>query len=413
MTCTNCGSNSPCSCSQQRACDTICSCGNPSCGGDCGCGTPLPATPTPFYACAPVCPESHTQTLVVQNFYYDIAAQNTWNIPNCGETAVLFVPGLKSIAIGAYIWSSEFGYLEVTAFNASTNQLTVKNNCNAGNAGPGTNVPACSKFTVSDPPADNSETTDSCVAIDFTAPADTVCIPITLTNLDSIQVSDEIQIGAGRYRVQSIDGPNIITICNDGLGLVAGTAVIAQDPAGNYQYCITLVSTCCARIEEEFGGDLTPCSNFENLVVTQNEGEFIPGAETIGDTETGNTSSIVVEFDNTSECRTMKGTLTVTFGFTLGYLGTTGINTVSIAISESVDGGLPGAAYVVEEGWAGDPGIAVALARTYVFTREFTVTPGISTTFAYQGSVSLSATGDGEVVFSQVSMHVTGMAVAA
>lgn len=416
--CTNCGSNSPCSCSQQvqtsvgRTCVTSCGCGNPSCCGTCGCNTALPASPLPFYACAPACPENHKQTVVVQNFYYDIAAQNTWNVPDCGETAVLYVPGIKSIAIGAYIWSSEFGYFEVTAFDSSSNQVTVINNCNEDNAAAGTNVPACSKFTVSDPPQEDTPTSDSCVAIDFTAPAVGVCIPITLTNLDSIQASDLIQIGAGRYRVASIDGPDVITICNDGLGLVAGTAVIARDPAGNYQYCITVVSTCCERLQEEFGGDLTPCSNFENKVISVFDTAPEETSVTINNPNTTHDSPVItLALQNESTCRDMKATVTVTYYFSSAFLGTTGFNTVTYSLFEVVDAVPPAVVQTGRDGWGGNLDNA-ALYRNFSYTTVVDIPAATTVTLSYFVRFLLVATDDGSALYTKINLNGNALGVA-
>lgn len=422
MSCTNCGSSSPCSCSQQintavgRTCVTSCGCGNSSCSG-CGCNAAIPATPLPFYACAPVCPENHKQTVVVQNFYYDIAAQNTWNVPTCGATAVLYVPGVKSIAIGAYIWSSEFGYFEVTAFDASSNQVTVKNNCNEDNAAPGTNVPACSKFTVTDPPQEDSPTSSTCIAVDFTAPpvvpAVGSCIPITLTDLDSIQVADLIQIGAGRYRVESIDGPDTITICNDGLGLVPGTAVIALNGAGDYQYCITVVSTCCERILDEFGGDLTPCSDFENDLSNPDvTGDLVAGPTTIGDGEFLDSDSIVLSFENESTCRTMQGIVAVSTKFELAEDGTSGTNILTFSLLQSINGAPPTTVYTNTDAWAAAAVAQNSYARDFNYPTTVAVAAGTTVTLAYTFRIALQASGDGEAIISNLLIRGVGLGVA-
>ncbi len=249
MSCSNCGSQTPCSCSQQV--QRNCSCGNSACGGGCGCNSPLPATPLPFYACAPACPENHKQTIVRQQFYYDIAAQNTWNVPECGGTAVLSVPGLVSINIGTYIRNKVYGYFEVVAFDASSQQITVENHCNAGNAATGTTVPACTTFGLDGPPCECVDSSQVCVAIDFTAPANGACVDITLTSTTGLTASDTVEIGSGFYFLQAIKPNDVVTICNHGQGITPGTPVIARDVNGNYQYCLSIISqNSCDRAAE-------------------------------------------------------------------------------------------------------------------------------------------------------------------
>jgi len=247
MTCSTCGSNLPCPCSQQFQTGVGRTCIDP-CGIQAGCNPnsccqpSLPAAPVPFYACVPNCPENHTQTFVQQQFYFDVSAQNSWNIPACGTTAILVVPGLKSINVGSYIWDATYGFFEVTAFDITTGQLTVLNHCNAGNAAVGTTVPACTLFTITVPPCDCGDSSQVCVAIDFTAPEVDDCIDITLTATTGLTASDTVQIGTGFYFVDAIKPNNIITICNKGNGITPGTPVIAKDINGGYQYCLSVIS---------------------------------------------------------------------------------------------------------------------------------------------------------------------------
>lgn len=260
MSCQVCGSTTPCNCSS-GACVTGCGCGNPTCCGNCGCNSPLPATPLPFYACTPVCTESHTQRVVLQQFYTTINIQSTWNVPVCGEEATVFVGGLKSANPGSYIWNAEYGYFEIVSFDSSTGQLVIKNNCNEGNAAAGTNVPACTEFNVTVPPCECPDDTDICVAIDFTAPEVGNCVDITLTTTQGVTASDTVEIGTGQYFVDAIKPNDIITICNQGFGITPGTPVIAQDVNGNYQYCLQIISTNPCDREEESEGPLIICNS--------------------------------------------------------------------------------------------------------------------------------------------------------
>lgn len=231
MSCTVCGSTTSCQCS--TTCNSGASC----------CPTSIPASPLPYYACAPACPESHSQRLVLQQFYSTISIQNSWNVPDCGEQATLVSVGLKSANPGSYIWNSEYGYFEIVSFDASTGQLVIQNNCNEGNAAAGTNVPACTEFNVTVPPCECPEDNEICVAIDFTAPAVGNCVDITLTTTQGLTASDTVQIGSGFYFLDAIKPNNVVTICNTGQGIAAGTPVIAVDANGNYQYCLGIIST--------------------------------------------------------------------------------------------------------------------------------------------------------------------------
>lgn len=416
MSCTNCGSNLPCGCSQQvqtgvgRTC--VDPCGVPAgCNPNQCCSPSLPGSPIPFYACTPSCPESHTQTLVQQQFYFDISAVNTWNVPTCGNTAVLAVPGIKSINIGSYIWDSEFGYFEVTAFDVTTGQITVVNHCNEDNAAPGTSVPACTLFTVTDPPPPDTPTTDTCVAIDFTAPSVCpdvgCCINITLTNLGAISAGDSIQIGAGRYSVDSIVSSEVITICNDlGLGLVPGTPVIALDAAGNYQYCITIAQSCCSQIEEEFPDGLTPCSDFENdrfgsSVATNAQDFNVPGSTTVNSTAT------TVVIANESSCRAMSALINAVAH--IDNVSTTDIN-MDYDLQEQVDGG----GYVtLKSGTLVITGF-VRIPIDVSYSTVITVAAGASTTYNYRINITNNLGGsppDVECFSVNVTTSVLGIAV--
>jgi len=234
MGCTVCGSSS-----------SSCSCASAS---SAGCCAPVPATPTPYYQCASPCEQDHTKKIVIQQFYTTIKVDNSWNVPACGESAVLSVAGLKSVEIGGFVWNSEYGYFEITAFNAATGEITVINNCTEGNAAAGTNVPACTDFIVTAPPCECGEDTDVCVAIDFTAPDVDDCIDITLTGTNGLTAGDTVQIGSGFYLLSEIKPNNIVTICNQGDGITPGTPVIAKDANDNYQYCLSIISVNpCSR----------------------------------------------------------------------------------------------------------------------------------------------------------------------
>lgn len=273
MSCTTCGSNVNCNCSQP-ACNTVptCNTGYANVGSGCcgtgsvvGCCSPtVQAAPIPYYSCAPACPEDHTQKIVINKFAADVKVTSSWNVPVCGESATVTIPGLTAITIGSYLWNPSYGYFEVTSFNAGTQQVTLVNRCTDGNATAGTSVAACTEFTVTDPPVDISTQSGVCVAVDFTAPpvCDAVgcCIDITVTTVNGLVSGGTVQIGTGFYQVSAVKPNDVITICNQGDGILPGTAVIAQDASGNYNYCLTILSSNPCEADEVDAASLVGCS---------------------------------------------------------------------------------------------------------------------------------------------------------
>src|SRR5688572_14967772 len=71
---------------------------------------------------------------------------NVWQVPACDGTAGVLFPCMTSALIGAYIYNPLYGYFLITAFNSSTNVVTVQNTCIEGNAAAGTSVPSGSSF---------------------------------------------------------------------------------------------------------------------------------------------------------------------------------------------------------------------------------------------------------------------------
>jgi len=73
-------------------------------------------------------------------------------MPACDATVIAETNGIFNVAVGSYVWSPTYGFLEVTAYNTSTFQVTLKNNCNEGNAAPGATIVADSSFFLTPPP---------------------------------------------------------------------------------------------------------------------------------------------------------------------------------------------------------------------------------------------------------------------
>lgn len=259
----NCGCKGPCncgSCGSTKIVNTGCCGSQPK--QQC-CSPVLPCTLTPFFAQSPTCQEDNVQNIIYEQFRAELTIANSWNIPDCGGSAVLSVSGLRGLLIGSYLWNGSYGYFQVIGFNAATNQVTIQNNCNDGNAEVGTQVPACSEFVVVDPPSTSGGTTPTLfpyVAIDFTAPAVSACIDITVTTVNGLAVGKNVQIGSGIYRLASIPSSTIINICNDGTGITPGTPVIAQNAQGQFQYPIVLIDTNPCTNDAATQGALIVCN---------------------------------------------------------------------------------------------------------------------------------------------------------
>lgn len=105
-------------------------CGSSKCGGSCGC------------SCSSECTEICTA----------LEVSNSWNVPSCGNQAVLSVPGAYNVLIGSYIWNPTYGWFKITAFDSVNRQITVLNECLSANATPGTVVPSDTIFVFGAPP---------------------------------------------------------------------------------------------------------------------------------------------------------------------------------------------------------------------------------------------------------------------
>jgi hypothetical protein len=211
----------------------------------------------------PACQESHCQQILINTYPLAVKVANPWNVPACDETAILIIPDATQALVGSYLWNPIYGYFEITGFNSTTKQLTVINNCNAGNATEGTAVPECALFVVTDEPSESSgpSSTYPYVAIDFTAPANGDCLLITVTNVNGLVTGKNITIGTGTYRISAINSATTITICNDGTGITPGTSVIAKNGAGQYQYPITLVDSNPCTNPEVTTGSVVVCKD--------------------------------------------------------------------------------------------------------------------------------------------------------
>lgn len=230
------------------------------------CGNVAPPTPLNCNTgCGSGCLEPHAQQIIVNSFSAVLKTANSWNVPDCGGSAIIQVNGLKAIGIGSYLFNASYGFYEIVGFNSDNSTITIQNNCTDGNSTVGTQIPACAEFTVVGPPLDSSgggqPSLYPYVAIDFTAPNVSTCLLITVTTINGLQVGKNVQIGSGTYRVASVNGNNTIQICNDGFGITPGTSVIAKNATGNYQYPVVIIDANPCTADTVTSGAILVCSS--------------------------------------------------------------------------------------------------------------------------------------------------------
>lgn len=126
--------------------DNNCSAANSSCG----CGNS--GTSSPYYNQAGSIQETHCQSTTVQQYAAALSTGSAFVMPTCNHEAIINFPGLTRIQVGSYLWNATYGYLLITGFDPVSGDVTVMNECQAGNAAPGTTILRCTLFTVTGPP---------------------------------------------------------------------------------------------------------------------------------------------------------------------------------------------------------------------------------------------------------------------
>lgn len=364
MACSGCGNVNCNGCSGSNVMGsgvilTPVECSTRPCSPSDSCSKPSPASPSPYYNCTPTCQEDHCQQVNVFNYQTAICVNYAFNIPACGQLANVYFTDLKVLPVGAYLWHATYGYFEVVAFNTQTGQVTLINNCNDGNAPVGTNIPACTCFVVTPQPLnDATSLLVPFVALDFVAPAVGNCIDIEVTTVAGLHVGDTITIGTGFYSVSALNTPTNITICNDGLGIVAGTNVIARNGADQLQYPINVISSCCTEIGSEIYSE-------EEAV----EGSVDAEASSI------TTPSATLVFNNTSTARPMNAKTSMVVDY---RAATSAAMTFRTEIEVSVDG----APFAVDSILTGQFHDATASTEQHVLNRVDTILPGATLTLA-------------------------------
>jgi len=190
----------------------------------------------------PPCPENHCLEIITNIYSTGIQVSNSWIIPSCNDYAILIVPNLLAVHLGSYIWNNSFGFYEIVAYNSLNGELTIKNNCNVSNAAPGTEVPTCTIFIITDIPCDQLEDLFPFLASDFTAPNVGFCTAIKVTTTISLFVGAIITLSTGVYLINSIVDTTTIEICNTGSGIIGGTTVYAVGLNGQLQYSLIVIN---------------------------------------------------------------------------------------------------------------------------------------------------------------------------
>lgn len=228
------------------------------------------AVSTPYYASVSTCTEDHTEEVVTQEFAYGVCPDNSWNVPQCGQSATLIVGGVVGVTIGAFIWHPSYGYFEIISVNSHRGEIVVSNTCITGNASAGVQIPACTCFTVTPPPCcnDSDQANGVFVAYDFTAPADGICLDITLTSVEGLIAGNNVQIGSGIYLLSEVKGNNVVTICNEGEGITPGTPVVARNTFNFYQYPVQPLDTNPCSEDTITAGSVIVCEDLSTRVIT-------------------------------------------------------------------------------------------------------------------------------------------------
>lgn len=357
------------------------------------------ASGTAYYNSADVCEEDNCKKIYCNQFTFGVCPDVSWNVPACGQTALLSVPGIQGASIGSYIWHTAYGYFQVVSVDADKGLLGIVNTCLTGNADPGTQIPKCTCFTVSPPPADVASNSQlfPYVAIDFTAPADSTCLAITVTTISGLSVGDIISIGSGFYEIDSFISDTVITICNTGDGILPGTSVIAQDQFGIYQYPIFVTSSCCTTLGDAIDDLSALAFAYEPVAVT---GAIASAASrTVGG---GN----VFAYTNTSATRTMQILVVYSFISKLEFANT------SAAIDFAIETNENGAGWVNINPMPAIEEDLVAVATTshgFTITEIYTIAPSASLTV--QARATVSNGGPDGVTASTLTLQAKGIVV--
>lgn len=93
-----------------------------------------------------VCEEDSTKYIYIHRYTAAIKIMNEWITPAEGQIAVLQVPALVDMVVGASLWHPQYGYYLIIAFDAERQLLQIRNDRANTNAAPGSRVPSCTNF---------------------------------------------------------------------------------------------------------------------------------------------------------------------------------------------------------------------------------------------------------------------------
>jgi hypothetical protein len=374
----------------------------------------------PYYTQSPVCEEDNCQKIYVNRHSFAMCPSNSWNVPLCGQTSILNVDGVQGISLGSYIWHTNYGYYQITSVNTSAGTVGITNDCTTGNPSPGTQIPACTCFVVTDQPAgtNNNANLFPFVAIDFTAPSDATCIDITVTNANGISIGDTIAIGSGTYFVDAIASTTLITICNQGSGITPGTPVIARDAFGNYVYPIGVIASCCTVLAADVATLQTEMNTAQANIITNAAQIADLTASVLSDSDTATTASItsgnslttvpgniVLSWTNTSATRTMQ--VIVNYVARAQFTGAAGATNVTYSIKNQVNGGA--LTELLPASYAQDITPTFRVIKDTTAMSVHTVAAGASLTINAQTSITSNSS---TITSNVIGIYVYGMAVA-
>jgi hypothetical protein len=259
----------PCGVLTSGACDPTCECVPDLCN-----------LPNPYVVNADTNQECHSSVVIQQLYVTGLSLKTAVAIPACDGTVVVAVAGIHSVIVGSYFWNPTYGHFKVTGFDYSTEQVTLENECQSGNAAPGTVIPACTLFLVVDEPCCDDNVGGVLyhpyVAVDFTAPAVSACLDITVTSTIGLASGMEVQISTGIYRIASIVSDTIINICNDGSGVTPGTVIDAIDAAGVYVVPILPVGVALCGGSNDTEGALVICADGVPTILSGSTLGYVP-----------------------------------------------------------------------------------------------------------------------------------------
>jgi hypothetical protein len=285
--------------------------------------------PQPFYAgCAYETAKHCSDEVKVQ---HGVKIIKEFTVPACNTSADMYVDSFEYFPVGAYIYHPLASYLKVVEAKPCQNILVVRNECNPFSDTVGQVIPTSTIFTITH----NIPTTGSGTQLqgyylgqNFIVPASGDCENVYIVpSTSGLQVNDDIQFASGTYTVSAVTSSNVIRICNNGFGGVAGTNVIALDTNQEYQYPVVVI-------------EQNPCNNTtvtKGKVIVCDSGKMKPVTGPVGSLLTFNDDG-TVEGKNyvlpVVNCRSLTACLILT---TTGNVIATIANTAGLIVGQRLE----------------------------------------------------------------------------